>query len=65
MWVFKVKGQTYYVHHARFEQVSFETKETPDNPSTKGSLKFKGFYTQEIKDGEVTGIVKSNHIATI
>ncbi len=58
MWVFKVKGQTYYVHHARFENVSFETKETPDNPSTKGALKIKGFYEQEINNGQVTGVVR-------
>lgn len=41
MWVLKVKGKTHYVNHVDFENVSFSTKETPDNPSTKGSLKFK------------------------
>lgn len=41
MWVLKVKGNTYYVEHVDFDNVSFSTKETPDNPSTKGSLKFK------------------------
>lgn len=41
MWVIKVKGQTYYVHHLD-SLVGFSTKETPDNPSTRGSLKFKG-----------------------
>lgn len=41
MWVIKVKGQTYYVHHLE-SLVGFSTKETPDNPHTKGSLKFKG-----------------------
>jgi hypothetical protein len=41
MWVVKSKGETYYVHHVDFENVSFSTKETPDNPHTKGSLKFK------------------------
>jgi hypothetical protein len=43
MWVIKVKGETYYVDHVDMEAgVGFSTKETPDNPSTKGSIKFKG-----------------------
>lgn len=42
MWVIKHKGETYYVHHVDFEGVKFSTKETPDNPHTKGSLKFRG-----------------------
>lgn len=41
MWVVKVKGQTYYVHHLD-SFIGFSTKETPNNPSTRGSLKFKG-----------------------
>jgi hypothetical protein len=43
MWVVKAKGQTYYVNHVDMDSgIGFSTKETPDNPSTKGSLKFKG-----------------------
>jgi hypothetical protein len=42
MWVLKIKGQTYYVKHVRFSNVSFETKESPLNDHTKGSLKIKG-----------------------
>ena len=41
MWVVKVKGQTYYIDHLD-SLVGFSTKQTPDNPHTKGSLKFKG-----------------------
>ncbi len=41
MWVLKFDGQTEYVDHVDFLNVSFSTKETPDNPHTKGSLKFK------------------------
>lgn len=41
MWVLKVDGQTFYVEHVEFSNISFSTKETPDNPHTKGSLKFK------------------------
>lgn len=42
MWVIKTKGETFYVDHVDMESgVGFSTKETPDNPSTKGSIKFK------------------------
>lgn len=41
MWIVKAKGETFYVHHL-ISHVGFSTKETPDNPHTKGSLKFKG-----------------------
>jgi len=40
MWVLKTHGKTYYVNHVDC-QVPWSTKETPDNPSTKGSLKIK------------------------
>ena len=43
MWVIKYKGQTYYVNHMTvLPNVGFSTKETPDNKSTKGSIKIKG-----------------------
>jgi hypothetical protein len=43
MWVIKTKGQTQYVNHVDVDSgIGFSTKETPDNPHTKGSLKFKG-----------------------
>jgi hypothetical protein len=43
MWILKHKGVTHYVDHVDVsEGVGFSTKETPDNPHTKGSLKFKG-----------------------
>lgn len=40
-WVIKVKGQTFYINHLQ-SNVGFNTKETPDNPHTKGALQFKG-----------------------
>ena len=40
MWVVKTKGQTFYVNHVT-ANAPWSTKETPDNPSTKGSIKFK------------------------
>ena len=49
MWIVKAKGQTFYVNHLDCS-IGFSTKETPDNPSTKGSLKFKNC-TLRIEDG--------------
>jgi hypothetical protein len=40
MWVLKSHGETFYVNHVDC-QIPWNTKETPDNPSTKGSLKMK------------------------
>lgn len=40
MWVIKAKGETYYVHHVTAD-CPWSTKEAPDHPSTKGSLRFK------------------------
>jgi len=43
MWVIKCRGDTYYVHHVDVSPgVGFSTKETPENPHTKGSIKIKG-----------------------
>lgn len=40
MWVLKSHGVTFYVNHVD-AQVPWSTKETSNNPHTKGSLKFK------------------------
>ena len=40
MWVLKSHGETFYVNHVECN-VPWSTKETPDNPSTKGSIKVK------------------------
>ena len=40
MWVVKFHGETLYVNHVEAD-MPWSTKETPDNPSTKGSIKFK------------------------
>jgi hypothetical protein len=40
MWVVKSHGVTFYVNHVTAE-IPWSTKETPDNISTKGSIKFK------------------------
>lgn len=50
MWVIKAKGQSYYVSHVEVD-CPFSTKETPDNPSTKGSLKFRNCIVEINDDG--------------
>lgn len=40
MWKLAFHGETLYVNHVDC-QMPWSTKETPDNPSTKGSLKIK------------------------
>jgi hypothetical protein len=40
MWVLKFHGETFYVNHVEC-QIPWSTKETPDNPHTKGSIKVK------------------------
>ena len=40
MWVIKTKGKSYYVEHVDCT-MPWSTKETKDNPKTKGSFKFK------------------------
>lgn len=60
MWVIKCRGDTYYVHHVDVSTgVGFSTKETPDNPHTKGSIKLKGMLTIET-DGDNKIIAKIN-----
>ena len=51
MWVLKVKGQTHYVHHVAAD-APWSTKETPDNPHTKGALKFKNVTVSIDDDGQ-------------
>lgn len=40
MWVLKTHGESFYVNHVDC-QMPWSTKETSDNPHTKGSLKIK------------------------
>ena len=40
MWVVKARGKTFYVNHVEC-QTGFTTRETPDHPSTKGSIRIK------------------------
>ena len=53
MWVVKAKGETYYVNHANVT-APFSTKETPDNPHTKGALKFKNVNVTIDENNEAT-----------
>ena len=40
MWVLKTHGESFYVNHVNCE-IPWSTKETTDNPHTKGSIKIK------------------------
>jgi hypothetical protein len=58
MWVIKHKGNTYYVNHVDVaEGVGFSTKETPNNPHTKGSIKFKGKLSIKFVDTEIIAYI--------
>ena len=55
MWVVKCRGDTYYVNHVDVSPgVGFSTKETPDNPHTKGSIKFKANLIIEEENNIIT-----------
>ena len=56
-WIVKSKGKTYYVHHFT-SQVGFSTKETPENPHTKGSLQCVGFLHINQEGDSVVATVK-------
>ena len=59
MWVVKHKGVTHYVHHMDVAPgVGFSTRETPDNPHTKGSLLIRGRLTIEESGGETLATVR-------
>jgi hypothetical protein len=51
MWVLKFHGETYYVNHVECN-VPWSTKETVDNPHTKGSIKVKDCLLQIDDDNE-------------
>ena len=53
MWVLKFHGETYYVNHVECN-VPWSTKETPDNPHTKGSIKVKDCLLQINDDNEAS-----------
>jgi hypothetical protein len=58
MWVIKHKGVTHYVNHINVDKgVGFSTKETPSNPHTKGSLKFKGKLRIEVVDSQIIAYI--------
>jgi hypothetical protein len=53
MWVVKARGKTFYVNHMEC-QTGFTTRETPDHPSTKGSLRVKRGTLRISEDGNAT-----------
>ena len=60
MWVLKTKGKTYYVAHVECN-MSWSTKETPDNPHTKGSFKFKDCHLTIDENNEATIRAATKH----
>lgn len=58
MWTIKHKGETHYVNHIDVEPgVGFSTKETPENPHTKGSLKFRARLRIVEEDGSINATI--------
>jgi hypothetical protein len=59
MWTLKHRGETHYVNHMDvLPGIGFSTKETPDNPHTKGSLKIKGrLKIEEDSEGQIVATV--------
>ena len=57
MWTIKCKGETFYVHHLD-SAIGFNTKETPLNPTTKGSLMFRGKLSIVEQDGQTIAIIE-------
>jgi hypothetical protein len=53
MWTLKAKGKSYYLNHIDCE-VPWTTRETPDNPSTKGSLRIKRGRISISEEGNAT-----------
>ena len=60
MWVVTANGESYYVNHVD-ATIPWSTKERPDNPSTKGSLKFKDCLLVINDDNEATINVLTEH----
>jgi hypothetical protein len=60
MWVIKTKGKTYYVEHVECN-MPWSTKETKDNPHTKGSFKFKDCHLTIDDNNEATIRSATNH----
>ena len=50
-WVLKCKGESWYLNHVECN-VPWSTKETPDNPHTKGSIKVKDCLLQIDENNE-------------
>lgn len=55
-WTIKARGQTHYVWHLD-SQIGFSTKETPDNPHTKGSIQFRGFLNLRESGGKLCATI--------
>jgi hypothetical protein len=53
MWVLKTKGQSFYCHHVD-ARCNWSTKESPDNPHTKGAIRLRNVSLTINAAGEAT-----------
>jgi len=60
MWVLKTKGESYYVNHVDCS-IPWSTKETPDNPHTKGAIKVKDCLLVIDDDNNATLSILTQH----
>lgn len=63
-WTIKSRGETHYVWHLEAE-VGFSTKETPDNPHTKGSIQFRGELHLHEVGGRTHALIKKESPCSI
>lgn len=63
MWVLKTHGESFYVNHVDC-QIPWSTKETSDNPHTKGSIKVKDCLLT-INDANEATLNKLTHVDKI
>jgi hypothetical protein len=52
-WIIKCKGKTFYMNHVDFDCVG-TTRETPEHPSTKGSMRFRQCSLELRADGSAS-----------
>jgi hypothetical protein len=53
MWVLKTKGRTIYCNEV-IAECPWSTRQTPDHPSTKGSIRFKNVNLYVDREGIAT-----------
>ncbi|NBS68049.1 hypothetical protein EBT31_03925 [bacterium] len=57
-WVVKSKGVTHYIWHFESD-IGFTTRETPEHPSTKGSIRLLGTLELQEINGRTCAHIRS------